>query len=150
MSENRAIVGHARHGVQGPHLHVPAGFVPLRLRLEADGERIEVTCPVAVVGRHSEADLRIADPEISRRHCRFAFDNGVWRVRDLKSLNGVFLNNQPIDEATLYAGDRLRLGCVGILIEAATPMRLLPIEDDKKEMLRQIIQVLPTDQRRAG
>ncbi len=153
MSENRMIVEHARHGAQGPHTHQPAGFVPLRLRLE-EGERIEVTrwcaCPVALVGRHSEADLRIADPEISRRHCRFAFENGIWRVRDLKSLNGVVLNNKPIVEATLYAGDRLRLGCVGILIEAATPMRLLPIEDDRHEKLRQIIEVLPADQRRAG
>jgi pSer/pThr/pTyr-binding forkhead associated (FHA) protein len=150
MSENRTIVEHARHGVQGPHSHQPAGFVPLRLRLETEGERIEVTCPVALVGRHSDADLRIAHPEISRRHCRFAFEDGVWRVRDLQSLNGVVLNNAPIVEATLYAGDRLRLGCVGILIEAATAMKLLPIDDDRNDKLRQIIQVLPADQRRAG
>ncbi len=150
MSENRMIVGHARHGAQGPHTHMPAGFVPLRLRLEAEGERIEVRCPVAVVGRHSDADLRIAHPEISRRHCRFAFEGGVWRIRDLKSLNGVVLNNQAITEATLYAGDRLRLGCIGILIEAATPMKVLPIEDDRNGKLRQIIDVLPADRRRAG
>jgi hypothetical protein len=150
MSVNPTVVSHAPHGAQGPHTHLPAGFVPLRLRMESDGQRIEVTCPIALVGRHSDADLRIAHPEISRRHCRFAFEGGVWRVRDLKSLNGVLLNNQPIVDATLYAGDRLRLGGVGILIEAATPMRLLPIEDDRNEKLRQIIEVLPADQRRAG
>jgi pSer/pThr/pTyr-binding forkhead associated (FHA) protein len=135
MSENRTIVGHTCHSSQGPHLHMPAGFVPLRLHLET-GELIELTCPVAVVGRHSEADLRIAHPEISRRHCQFTFADGVWRVRDLNSLNGVVLNNKPITEAMLCAGDRLRLGCVNIFIEKATPTAFLPI--------------LPADLRRAG
>jgi pSer/pThr/pTyr-binding forkhead associated (FHA) protein len=149
MSENRMIVGHIRHGVPGPHLHLPADFVPLRLHIEADGERIEVKCPVAVVGRHSDADLRIAHPEISRRHCQFAFENGVWRVRDLNSLNGVVLNNKQIAETTIYAGDRLRLGCVVIVIEAATPSGRAPLED-RNEKLRQIINVLPAEQRLAG
>jgi pSer/pThr/pTyr-binding forkhead associated (FHA) protein len=149
MSENRMIVGHAHHDSKGPHLHLPAGFVPLRLRLEAEGEVIEVTHPVAVLGRHSEADLRIAHPEISRRHCRFAFEDGTWRVRDLNSLNGVILNNKQIQEAELHAGDRVRLGCVGIVIEAATLPGHVAIED-RNEKLRQIIDVLPADQRRAG
>ncbi len=149
MSENRTIVGHTRHGVQGPHLHLPADFVPLRLRIEAEGERIEVTCPIAVVGRHSDADLRIAHPEISRRHCQFAFESGAWRVRDLNSLNGVMLNNKPIAEAMVCAGDRLRLGCVNIVIESATLPGRAPIED-RNEKLRQIINVVPADQRLAG
>lgn len=149
MSENRTIVCHTFHGTQGPHLHVPADFVPLRLHVDADGERIEVTCPVAVVGRHSDADLRIAHPEISRRHCQFAFESGVWRVRDLNSLNGVVLNNKPIAEATVYAGDRLRLGCVNIVIETATPSGSAAIEN-RNEKQGQIIDAMPADQRLAG
>ena len=142
MSDTRTIVDHARHATQGPHRHLPADFVPLRLCVETEGVHVELTCPSALLGRHSDAALRIANPEISRRHCQFAFENGKWSVRDLNSLNGVMLNNKPITEATLYAGDRLRLGCVTLLIEAATPM--------PKEILRQIIDVLPPDQRRAA
>lgn len=150
MSEQRIIIGHARHGTQGPHgqAQAPAGFVPLRLRLEAEGARIEVTCPVAVVGRHSEADLRLAHPEVSRRHCRFAFEDGFWRVRDLRSLNGVVLNNKAIDEAVIYAGDRLRLGPVNVLIEAATPATM-PAADES-DRLRQATQVLPAEHRLAS
>lgn len=114
--------------------------------MEQEGQRVEIGCPIAILGRHTDADLRIAHPEISRRHCRFAFDDGKWTVRDLHSLNGLVLNNKSITEATLYTGDRLRLGCVGILIEEATPVRLCPSD----EKLRQIIDVLPSDQRRAG
>jgi pSer/pThr/pTyr-binding forkhead associated (FHA) protein len=150
MSETRLIVGHARHKMQGPHGHPPGDFVPLRLCVENHGVRVEVTCPVAVVGRHSHADLRIAHPEISRRHCRFAFENGKWRVRDLKSLNGVILNNERVAEATVYAGDRLRLGCVTLLVEEATPAPIAPLEAGTNDKLRQIMDVLPMDTRQAG
>ena len=138
MTEKKVIIGHPAHSAQGPHIDLPAGFVPLRLRLEAEHATIEVTCPVAIVGRHSEADLRFAFPDVSRRHCRLAFENGQWRICDLNSMNGVFVNNVPILEATLYAGDMLRIGCVKLLVTAATP---LAVQDDK---LRQIVEVLPS------
>ncbi len=149
MSDTRTIVGHGGHGTQGPHIQVPSGFVPLRLHLEPAGPRVEISCPIAILGRHTDADLRIAHPEISRRHCRFAFADDKWTIRDLKSLNGIVLNNKSITEATLYAGDRLRLGCVDILVESATAVTLSPIAD-KNDKFRQIISMLPSDQRRAG
>jgi pSer/pThr/pTyr-binding forkhead associated (FHA) protein len=138
MTEKKVIIGHAPHLGQGPHIDLPAGFVPLRLRLEEEHATIEVTCPVAIVGRHSEADLRFAFPDVSRRHCRLAFERGQWRICDLNSMNGVFVNNVPTVEATLYAGDMLRIGCVKLLVTTATPV---PVQDDK---LRQIVEVLPS------
>jgi FHA domain len=138
MSETLAIIGHTRHGTVGPHLRLPTGFTPLRLCVEMEGLRVEVTCAKAVLGRHSDSDLRIPHPEVSRRHCVFTFDRGQWSVRDLGSLNGIMLNGARAVEAAIYSGDRIRLGCVGILVESATP-RLS--ENDK---LRQIIEVLPS------
>ncbi|MSQ96485.1 MAG: FHA domain-containing protein [Gemmataceae bacterium] len=137
MSEKRVIIGHAPHGAQGPHLDLPVGFVPLELRIEAENASIEVSCPIAMVGRHTDADLRFAFADVSRRHCRLAFVNGQWRVYDLKSLNGVFVNNVRTDEATLYAGDMLRIGCLTALVVAATPLK---VANDK---LRQIADVWP-------
>ena len=142
MTEKKVIIGHAAHSAQGPHIDLPAGFVPLRLRLQAEHATIEIRCPVAIVGRHSDADLRFAYSDVSRRHCRLAFENGQWRVRDLKSMNGVYVNNVPTVEATLYAGDMLRVGCVNLLVTAGTPA---PARDDK---LRQIVEVLPVDRPR--
>src|SRR5207302_3068317 len=62
------------HLLHGPHRNVdpevPAGFAPLHLMLEPAGLWIEVHRPEAIVGRHSSADVRLALPDISRRHCR--------------------------------------------------------------------------------
>jgi pSer/pThr/pTyr-binding forkhead associated (FHA) protein len=142
MAETRLIIGHAQHKAQGPHLALPANFEPLRLHYEAERMHIEVTCLAAIVGRHTDADLRFAAIEVSRRHCRIAFENGLWRIYDLKSLNGTYVNNSPIVEATLYTGDTLRLGSVNLHVECGTPLRTPTAQDEK---LRQIVEVLPMD-----
>ena len=108
----------------GPHADMPAGFVPLRLFFAPERVHIEVAFPLAIVGRHSTADVRLAYTDVSRRHCRLVFANGQWRVQDLKSLNGVFVNNAPVVDSILYAGDMLRLGSLALLVESATPVRI--------------------------
>ena len=122
MDENRHDTWHGLRPLRGD----AAGFTPLRLRmLECDELSVEICQPVAVVGRHSDVDVCLKHPEVSRRHCRFAFDAGVWTVRDLNSLNGVFVNAKKVCEAPLQAGDRLRLGTVDFLVELAPITRLI-------------------------
>jgi pSer/pThr/pTyr-binding forkhead associated (FHA) protein len=103
------------HALQGPHrearpVETPVDFVPLRLLLLPGGLSVELSRPDMLVGRHSEADVRLALPDISRRHCRFLFQHGHWKVIDLNSLNGVYVNGQRMHEATVYDGDKIRLG----------------------------------------
>jgi len=71
---------------------------------------VELTRPDVLVGRHSDVDLRLPLPDVSRRHCRFVYGNGNWVVMDLNSLNGVFVNDEPVAQATLKQGDRVRIG----------------------------------------
>jgi len=71
---------------------------------------VEFTQPDMLVGRHSEADVRLPLPDVSRRHCRFVFEDGEWRVIDLQSLNGVYVNGEQIQEAALHHGDTVRIG----------------------------------------
>jgi pSer/pThr/pTyr-binding forkhead associated (FHA) protein len=66
--------------------------------------------PDMVVGRHSSVDLRLHLPDVSRRHCRFVFAEGNWQVFDLDSLNGVFVNDEAVDQAVLRQGDQIRIG----------------------------------------
>lgn len=91
-------------------LPLPEDFVPLRLILQPSGAAVELTQPDILIGRHSQADVRLPLPDVSRRHCRFLFGQGVWQVIDLNSLNGVFLNGEPIRQATLHQGDLIRIG----------------------------------------
>jgi cellulose synthase/poly-beta-1,6-N-acetylglucosamine synthase-like glycosyltransferase len=63
-----------------------------------------------VIGRGDQADLILLDTEISRRHCRLFAGGDAWRIEDLGSLNGVYVNGEKVDSATLTHGDRLRIG----------------------------------------
>lgn len=68
-----------------------------------------------VVGRGTEADLRINDPGISRRHIEFrSKQTGDDRVRvevyDLGSTNGMLVNGQKMASATLDDGSQVRIG----------------------------------------
>lgn len=107
----------------------PADLAPLRLVLQPTGMAIDLTRREVLLGRHSEADVRLALPDVSRRHCRFVFSNSRWQVIDLDSLNGTFVNDRRIRKATLNHGDRLRVGGFTFTIDlplAAAPTVPLP------------------------
>jgi pSer/pThr/pTyr-binding forkhead associated (FHA) protein len=89
---------------------LPADFIPLRLVLKASGTTVDLTRPDMILGRHSAADIRLPLPDVSRRHCRFHFEEGAWHVEDLKSLNGTFVNEQAVEQALVCHGDTLRIG----------------------------------------
>lgn len=73
-------------------------------------QSIAITHFPAVVGRSSDCDYQICHPLISRRHCVFYLEDGEIWVRDLGSLNGTYLNGQPIkDPQPLHNEDRLDL-----------------------------------------
>jgi phosphoserine phosphatase RsbU/P len=69
----------------------------------ADGELI--------IGRNIDAGLRLQGTEISRRHCRVLADGSHFRIEDLGSSNGTFVNGSRIRALTeLQPGDDIRLG----------------------------------------
>jgi predicted component of type VI protein secretion system len=112
--------------LQGPHWHrnlviEPSPvFVPLRLVLQPGGLAVELTRPDMLVGRHSDADVRLQLPDVSRRHCRFVFTNSRWQVFDLNSLNGLFVNGERVQQAVLRDGDLLQIG--GCLFAVDLPL----------------------------
>ncbi len=63
-----------------------------------------------VLGRRA-ARFRLEDSRISREHAEASVDNGVWRLRDLRSTNGTYLNgNRVTSPAILSQGDRVQIG----------------------------------------
>jgi pSer/pThr/pTyr-binding forkhead associated (FHA) protein len=120
---------------------VPADFSPLRLILQPTGAIVELTQPDVLLGRHSHADIRLPLPDVSRRHCRFLFSQGVWQVIDLNSLNGVFLNDQPIRQATVRQGDLLRIGGFTFVVDLGNANVEAP--DDSEGLIRSIFRARP-------
>ena len=97
--------------------------------IEVNGMKHPLTPPGVVVGRGNNAELRIDDPGISRRHAQISLseaDGGtVVTVSDLGSTNGVILNGQRVDNASRVTdGSEIRLGNTVIVIRItphATP-----------------------------
>lgn len=77
-----------------------------------DGARIDFRVRHArcVIGRDTEADLRIPVGTVSRQHCEVRIEDDEPRVRDLGSSNGTFLNGKRVTESVIDAGDLLRVG----------------------------------------
>ena len=62
------------------------------------------------VGRSSDNDVRVARPEVRRRHCQVERIENVVVVHDLGSSNGTFVNGFRITEAILRPDDKLTMG----------------------------------------
>jgi pSer/pThr/pTyr-binding forkhead associated (FHA) protein len=110
---------------QPPGLHLrlhaqeapPEAFVPLRLVLYPGGATIDVDRPDVLVGRHTECDVRLPLPDVSRRHCRLQFAEGCWQVMDLNSLNGIQINGEAVLQGPIKGGDRLKIGSFTFAVE---------------------------------
>jgi pSer/pThr/pTyr-binding forkhead associated (FHA) protein len=111
-------------------------IIPLRLMVLPEARPVEFAKPAVLVGRHSDVELRLAYPDVSRRHCRLVYTEGVWQIQDLDSLNGLFINGERMHEATLYDGDEIRVGEATLLVTEAP----LP---PGAEVLRSIAAALP-------
>ena len=81
--------------------------------LDDDGEvrRFEIGRGWTHIGRSLNADLRLDDPSVSRRHALIVAEpDKPLRVLDDRSLNGVFLNGEAVEWGALKDGDELAIG----------------------------------------
>ena len=66
-----------------------------------------------VIGRDEALPIQVLDDSVSRKHLQIRYDKqrGQYHALDMKSKNGVFINNRKIDnESTLMDGDQIRIG----------------------------------------
>lgn len=136
--------------VHGAHRHVdndlPANFTPLRLVLQPSGLCVQLNTPNMLFGRHTDMDVRVALPDVSRRHCRFVFENGQWMVNDLNSLNGVFVNGARVANVVLHDGDEVRLGGLTFRVHIPDPQSTQFFDTaapQQPAILKSIVDVLP-------
>jgi two-component system, cell cycle response regulator len=96
--------------IQSPVEREVASLVVLR------GVELRPPVPVGIdgliIGRSTDADLCIEHDSISRQHCRVEATPEGYRIRDLQSTNGTFVNDRKVDVAYLQDGDQIRTGRV--------------------------------------
>jgi len=92
------------------------------LVLEVNGTRHPLQPPGLVIGRGTEADLRINDPGISRRHAQIRVNAAGPQVQidivDLGSTNGITVDGQRVQQAALQEGSRIEIGSTRMLVHA--------------------------------
>jgi two-component system, cell cycle response regulator len=79
------------------------------------GKMFKVSGDSVVIGRSSDAQIRLEDDGISRKHARVFIENGDLWIEDLKSANGTIINGRAIDRQRLADGDKLQVGATTIL-----------------------------------
>ncbi|MFI6147075.1 DUF3662 and FHA domain-containing protein [Streptomyces sp. NPDC051109] len=106
-----------RPGAAGP-APVPAGGANRRHWIEINGTRHQISRPTLVLGRSTEADVRIDDPGVSRRHCEIRTGTPST-IQDLGSTNGIVVDGQHTTRATLRDGSRIVVGSTTIIYRQA-------------------------------
>jgi Nif-specific regulatory protein len=81
----------------------------------AQGATFELTEPVTSVGREAVNCVCLVDPSVSRRHALVVRDGDGFKVTDLESLNGTFVNGVPVSERRLEHSDQIAVGDVVLL-----------------------------------
>ncbi|MEU5594195.1 DUF3662 and FHA domain-containing protein [Streptomyces sp. NPDC020298] len=89
-----------------------------RYWIEINGTRHQISRATLVLGRSTEADVRIDDPGVSRRHCEIRTGTPST-IQDLGSTNGIVVDGQHTTRATLRDGSRIVVGSSTIIYRQA-------------------------------
>ena len=94
-------------GVEG----LPAGSALLVVKRGPNaGSRFLLDQPTTSAGRHPDSDIFLDDVTVSRRHAEFRQEDDEFQVVDVGSLNGTYVNREPVDVANLAGGDEVQIG----------------------------------------
>jgi FHA domain-containing protein len=81
------------------------------LLLEGDLDEPEIILSEnTTIGRSPSNDIVLKESKVSRQHATVHFRDGRFVIVDLKSSNGVLVNNKRVEEHYLQDGDEVRIG----------------------------------------
>jgi|LauGreDrversion4_2_1035121.scaffolds.fasta_scaffold416409_2 hypothetical protein len=115
---NEALQSHLRHTSRSSALTLPldanAFATPARatqppLYLHFRNTLHIINKPSFLIGREPECDLFIPDSNISRHHCKVLYEDGEYKICDLKSTNGVEFQGQKLHWRHISEGDEFFL-----------------------------------------
>jgi len=99
--------------------YVPPSQVLGRLVDTVTGTPYQITSAATTLGRGARNTLVIDDKSVSRVHCRIEHNPNGFRIVDISSTNGTFVNEERVSGRALHGGDKIRLGAVVLIFETA-------------------------------
>ncbi|MGW3203826.1 FhaA domain-containing protein [Streptomyces sp. NPDC001135] len=109
--------GYPQPATQRPAAAPMSGGHP-RYWIEINGTRHQISRATLVMGRSTDADVRIDDPGVSRRHCEIRTGTPST-IQDLGSTNGIVVDGQHTTRATLRDGSRIVVGSTTVIYRQA-------------------------------
>lgn len=85
------------------------------------GSRFLLGRTVTSAGRHPGSDIFLDDVTVSRRHAEFRLQGGEFHLVDVASLNGTYVNREPIESIVLANGDEIQMGKFRLVFLAGPP-----------------------------
>lgn len=95
-----------------------------------------------IIGRDVKCEIMVNDESISRQHAELLRTDDGYKLTDMNSKNGVYVNNQRVSSQFLQDGDRIMLGnrnfAVKIMIPifTAEPSQIMPDSEAETAMLK--------------
>lgn len=86
-----------------------------------EGASYRLDQDVTTVGRHPDSDIFLDDITVSRRHVRISRADAGYRLEDVGSLNGTYVNRERVDEARIDHGDEVQVGRYRLTFVFAAP-----------------------------
>jgi Nif-specific regulatory protein len=74
------------------------------------GAVFQLASEEVTVGRQASSQLCVGDPSVSRQHCLIQLLEDRFRIRDLGSNHGTFVNGKRVEEHILADRDKIRIG----------------------------------------
>jgi FhaA, N-terminal domain/FHA domain len=88
--------------------------------LELNGERRELEKRRVVIGRSKDCDIKIEDPNVSRRHAEVRREGPAYWLIDLGSTNGTDVNGRRAQRTKLKDGDQILIGTTALTFREAS------------------------------
>ncbi len=82
--------------------------------------RLQLTNAAVAIGRVTDADVRLLEGDVSRRHARVFRRDDAWWLQDMESTGGSFVNGKrvlPDQPVILGHGDNIRIGSNTLVFE---------------------------------
>jgi two-component system, NtrC family, response regulator HydG len=115
------------------------GVLSMNPRLVAiNGSKKGATFPLSgtevTIGRESANSISLRHASVSRRHCVIRQVGDEFKIADLDSYNGTFVNGIPVKEQTLSHADQVRVGNIALVFlveegEETTSGHLVRLDD---------------------